>query len=415
MLSARHAQLAATFALALIGCAPPLQQGGVIVLPGATERLILAMRMGYLGVGDAKPPAAVRTVAVEEDRLGGDAASGRDGDIRLENQSIAAIVAQIGGPRGGTLVDLARKAGGHVDELGALEPVVAGAPVRYETLKVGTDDATRAAFALVTGHPDGHPEITVSTRYDVAPELDAVLVHTSITVDHELPGPIAIGDVLSFQARPRWASARAYGAAFQGSGGYALKPLVDLASTGDAAFVSSSTERSMSLGLAPSAVPSGTFVYSRMVAPLDRPDSLSLASALAAGDGDELGEVDLEIVPEVTRRGGAVPGGVFVFADATDATRRLELLYPDALHLADHVTAKVPAGDYRVSFDGAGFRSPGSVTMHVVRKQLASSRLVILPATLASPPAPALAPPSPAPSPAVAPSPPVASDVPAAP
>jgi hypothetical protein len=134
-----------------------------------------------------------------------------------------------------------------------------------------------------------------------------------------------------------------------------------------------------------------------MVSPLDRPDTLALAAAVAAGGGDDLGEIDLEVVPDVTRRGGVLPGGLFVLADPSEPQKRLELLRTDPLRAGDHVVAKLPAGSYRVSYEASGFRSVGGVTVRVVRKQLASVRLSVVPDSLAQQPGapPPAEPPSP--------------------
>ncbi len=360
-----------------MGCAEPLQQGSVIVLPGATERLLLAMRMGYAGMGEAKLPASVRRIADADDLMQGPSASGRLGDVRLDNQSMAAVVSQIGGPHSGNLIDLAMKAGGYDDELGEADTIVAGRVVRYETLKTGTDDATSSAFAQVTGHPEGRPDLLVSTRYDVAPELDAVIIHTSIDVVGALGGPVAIGDMVSFPGRLAWGSKPGYVAALGKSSGYVLKPLIDPEATPVSSLISSATERGATIGLAPELVSTGTVVYSRMIAPLDRPDTLAIASALARGDGQELGEVELELVRPVGPKeyGGAF--GSFVLVADNGSNESLELFHRGVIRRGDRITAKLPRGGYRVTFEGAGFRTRAPVGFRVVSKQLVSARIVV--------------------------------------
>src|SRR6185295_19850764 len=84
-----------------------------------------------------------------------------------------------GGPSGGQLVDLARRKT-RVDDLGRFDVRVLGSAVRYDSLQNGFDDATGAAYIQVSGHPEGHPGVNVTTRYDVGIELDAVVVHTQV-------------------------------------------------------------------------------------------------------------------------------------------------------------------------------------------------------------------------------------------
>src|SRR5262245_47746485 len=153
------------------------------------------MRMGYLGIGDVKPPAQVRRALAREDLPVGPTAAGRLGDWLIENRSITVVVADVDrSPRGGHIVDMAR-APARIDALGRVDTIVEGVAVRYTSVKSGTDDVTGTAYLQVTGHPEGDPNLEVVTRYDVAPDLAGVLIHTSLKpAGRTLPGGIAIGD-----------------------------------------------------------------------------------------------------------------------------------------------------------------------------------------------------------------------------
>lgn len=371
----RECLVAALLALlaGVFGCAEPLQQGGVIVLPGATERLLLAMRMGYAGIGDVKAPARAFRITSESELLAGHAASGRVGDYRIENQTLAVVITGIdGGLRGGKIVDLARQGGGGVDAIQGLETLVDNRRVLYTSLKTGSDQATSAAYVQAIGHPDGRPDLEVSTRYDLAPELETVLVHTSVTTRVPLEGPVALGDRLSFDATATINQNPTFVAGFTADTAYAFQPLVDLEAPPK--LVSESGGGAALLGLGPESVPTGTFVYSRMLAPLERPDSLALACTLALASGDILGEVDVEVA--VKPKSGAVGGGKLVFVrDGGDAAR-LELEVSGTKRFGDRVSAKVPAGSYALTYEGQGHVSAPTRVV-VKRKQLATARLEI--------------------------------------
>ena len=364
--------LAAVLVVTTAACADPLQQGGVIVLPGATERLLLAMRLGYVGIGDVKAPARAFRVTTESELLPGRSATGRVGDYRIENQTLAVIITGIdGGPRGGKIVDLARSNGGAVDAIEAMETIVDGRPVRYTSLKTGDDQATSAAYVQVIGHPEGRPEIEVSTRYDLAPELETVLVHTSITTQTQLEGPVAMGDRLRFAAGAEVISKPSYVAGFTKDTAYAFQPLVDLEAPPHLLLEAAPGQASMGLG--PESVPPGVFVYSRMLAALERPDSLALACTLALASGDILGEVELSVVATPLKR--PVVAGKFVFLGEGPDAQPLELAVTDTLRLGDVTSAKVPAGTYSVSYRGPGNRTRVPAKVVVKRKQLAAVRV----------------------------------------
>lgn len=357
----------AAVALAAVGCGPPIQNGGVFVLPGATERLILAMRMGYHGVGEAKPAAAVHTASTE-DLLQGSGASGKVGDYVLENGSVVAIVAAIDGTdRSGTLVDFARNPA-RSDELANVTTTVFGHPVRYTTAKTGTDDVTGAAYVEVSGTSGS---LSVSTRYDLAPELDAILVHTSFTrppkesapEGSEPDAPLDVADRLALDpsAVKRFDAAPRSLAAFAARGGYVLVPLVATDAEPGTVVSEPPAESSEVIGLAHDRATEGVFIYSRFLSPLERPDTLSLVSALAVADGRELGDVEFEIAPEKWTPGLAIRPGKLVLTprlqDQGAGGAPVEMDVQKSVRAGDHVVAKVPSGTWDVRFTSDEYHS----------------------------------------------------------
>lgn len=344
--------LGAALAIALSGCGAPAQLGSIIVLPGATERLIAAMHYGYAGVGDAKPSASVARITSADELVEGPSATGKIGDYVLQNGAIVVVIADAdGSARAGKLVDVARDPR-RVDGVAAFETTVLGAPVRYTTIKSGTDDALGSAFVEVSGTAGS---LVVSTRYDVAPDLDAVLVHTSFTRSApSVEGTLDVSDRLSVahDAGARSTCEDSHCATF-GAQSYVMKPLLP-----DGAVVRLDGEDAVVVGLDAHAVPEGAYVYSRLVAPLERGDSLALAAALAAADGRQLGEVQIELSPERWSRDRTIPRGTFVFTPSkSGGAGPIELALGGSLHAGDVVTVKVPTGGYTVTFQNDGYRT----------------------------------------------------------
>lgn len=373
-----------------VGCGAPGQYGSIIVLPGSTERLIAAMHYGFNGVGEAKPAASVARVTSAEELAEGAAATGKVGDWVLENGSIVVVIADAdGSARSGTLVDVARDPR-RTDGVARFETTVLGAPVKYTTIKSGTDDALGSAFVEVSGTAG---DLVVSTRYDVAPELDAVLVHTSFTrgaLDGAAPAPegaLDVSDRLVVGASDRADCEGSHCATF-GAQSYVLKPLMD-----DGAVARPDGDAAVIVGLGASTVPAGAYVYSRLVAPLERPDSLALAAALSAADGRPLGEVEIELSPERWSKDRSIAPGTFRFTPSKKGAP-VDLALGAEIHAGDRVTVKVPTGGWNVAFENDGYLTTERAHVDVRPGKIAS---VFVPAERK--PTPASAPLSPPTSP----------------
>src|SRR5262249_46716933 len=156
-------------------------------------------------------------------------------------------------------------------------------------------------------------------------------------------------------------------AAFGGDASYALEPL------GEPPFVISAAGSSATMGLAPELVvttaPEEPFIYSRVLALLERPDDVALAATRAAAPGQALGAVELELVSQ-PRKGQPVSGGKFVFRRLESSLPVLELPAPSTIHPGDRQNAKLPVGHYEVAFEGGGYRSQSATTVKVVPRSL---------------------------------------------
>jgi hypothetical protein len=335
-------------------CAAPVQNGGVVVHPGAVERFLLAMRLGYGGAGEARPSARVRRVALEGDLPTGAAATARRGDWLLENELVTAIVGDLGGPHAGQLVDVA-PAPTRRDAFGGLTAQVAGGAIRYRSVKSGEDAATGSAWVQLSGYAEARPELQVTTRYDLAADLSGVLVHTSITgPEGPLATPLGVGDVAAFAASGGRIELGAHDAAtIGGAAGYLLAPL------GDPPFlVSASATGEATVGVAGARVevaPREPYIYSRAVLVLERPDALALATTRAMATGQPVGEIELELVARL-RAGESVDAGRIVFQRAgDDAPLELETR---ASRPGDRRRITLPVGSYRVTFTGGAWQAP---------------------------------------------------------
>jgi len=326
-------------------------------VPGATQRLMLAMRFGYGGLTDVPRPAEVRRAVVADQLMGGSGAAGRLGDWVIENGYLVAIVRDVdGSARGGQLVDLARRKT-RTDDLERFEVQVLGRPVRYDALQKGFDDATGAAYIQVSGHPEGKPGVNVTTRYDVGIELDAVVVHTQVQGFE--PSPLdAPGDaspvvsdlligassngatgVVSTADHIAWLGPRA---------GYVVRPLAE------DAFTTEPIEGGVraSFGVPAEEAAAGVVLFSRAITPLVRPDTAALDVALARARGRGVGEVEVRLAGRAalsSARGDisfARPDGTILWASGIE---------PSGVPAAYVVS--LPVGSYDTAFQGTAFTS----------------------------------------------------------
>ncbi len=307
----RNLALALLTSLAAVpGCTPPGQYGEVRVLPGASDRFELAMRMGYLGGFEREMvPGQVRRVAYLDQLPPGPARSGKIGDYVLENGHFIAAVTNVdGSARGGRLADISRKPQND-DGLGRVGLSVFGRVVVYDSLTTGYDEATRASFVEVSGVLDfateEGPKLTVSTRYDAAPGVDGVLAHTHIKVERAAASPEwnqtearpfveeTIGAYREKQAT-LVGEAGDFGAVFGANGGTFMRPLgpgrIERTNT-DVNTTGSELAWRVPGALLPNE--GGAVVLTRMFGALERPDSAALAVAVAKSSGEPIGEVEV--------------------------------------------------------------------------------------------------------------------------
>lgn len=344
------------------GCMPPAQRGLVRVAPGASERFSLAMRMGYLGTFEREMvPGQVRRALFDDQLPTGEARTGKLGDYVLENGHVLAAISNVDGTaRGGRLIDLGRKPA-TLDGLDGLDHEVLGGSVVYDALKTGFDETTNTAYVEVSGRIDRGARdgslFTVSTRYDAAPGIEGIVVHTHIKLDRGALDPeeqVALFDE-RLHARdaegPIVDATNAVGATMGSKGAYMLRPLFD-----GAAITSSSTAPRMLVGVE-SAPPLGdSIVITRIVTPLERPDTAALAVAVARIDGRGIGDIEVKVTPR-TRAARFPMRGHLAFVSSDGA--RFDVCGVETRGEDSHFAATIPSGRYTVFFENERVASLG--------------------------------------------------------
>lgn len=364
------------------GCiAAPVQRGEIAIASGASERLELAWRFGYAGVEGPEKPASATVLARLDELPQGVGKNARVGDVLLEGGDVSLVLAGADGtPRAGTLV-AAWSAMHPVDELGTVHVVAFDHPVRATSVRPGIDAPTRAAWVDVIGVVDGAAgPIEVATRYDVAPGVRGVLIHSTLRMPADATeSQLAVGDVVDAGPAPRREAPKVNGApaALVVSGkdaGYALLAV-------DAPWAVVDAERG-SHGIPSFAMPTPpgeTSIFSRFLAVLGRPDSLAVSVVQARDVGRGVGDLEVAAVDE---RGypTALPRGTelaLVETGSRDAS--LVLVLPRDLRAGESLVAEAPVGHYAVKLAGADATDASGVEVEGnrlarVRVRVATSR-----------------------------------------
>ncbi|WP_437658733.1 hypothetical protein [Sorangium sp. So ce1182] len=391
----------AALALACTTCAPPAQNGSVVVSSGAAERLGMLCRWGHgdaeqgqlCGRGDegAARPARVRRIAGPADTLSGPLAAGRPGDHVLENDEIAVVVDQLGpgtglAEGGGHVIDAA-DARARRDELGQIVARV-GAPARqaiYSELATGVGE-DGVAWIEVRGRDGAGGALSITTRYALGPRDRALLITTSLQNDG--PSPVEaldLGDIVHWGSAEQVAPGDAPGSrgdherpyvAGVGAGvAYALAPAdgAPLRARSGAGFSDATFARLAALP------PGGRVAYQRVLAVAPRGDPLGVATELFFLGGGAPGGVALELVDA---RGAPLPP---IAGKATLTPIAEEGAAPAAGALAlwlrtmagAPLAAEAPPGLYQVDFEGSGRRALGSARVRIRAGEVAPARLAL--------------------------------------
>lgn len=291
----------AALALACATCAPPAQNGSIVVSSGAAERLGVLCRWGRGGAEQgalcptaegAARPARVRRITVPADALSGPLAAGRRGDHVLENDEIAVIVEQLGpgaglAESGGHILDAA-DARARRDELGQIVARVGAPPrqVTYGELATGAGE-DGVAWIEVRGRGGAGGALAITTRYTLGPRDRAVVITTSVHNDGGAPiEGLDLGDVVHWGAAEPMAPGGAPGSRGEHVGAYVAGVGTGVAyalATADGAPLRARSGPGFSdatFARRAALPPGGRVEYQRILAVAPRGDTLAVATEL---------------------------------------------------------------------------------------------------------------------------------------
>ena len=341
--------------LAAAACPAPSDVTPLIhVDPRAAGRLGLLMGKPAASGGDApaRPKAARVHVMKDGEQLGGPAATGRPGDILLENDEVAFVIDQLASSTGfaesgGNLLDAA-DAHARKDELGQLFTYFGTFPRQgvYDTLTSGTGE-DGSAWVEARGRELLEPRVTVTTRYTLQAPDRAVLLQTTLENGGDAPVTIpSLGDAVQWGGAEKVAPGKARGfkgpssGAFVGGvGRFASYALTSTEGAIDGISGSSWTDTAQrkNVTLDPHG---GTAKFTRVFLVGPRPDTSSLVAELAMAAGEPTGALEVKL------DGGTLGTGEVLSLMPIGGT--------EAMTLAAPYTAQVPAGRYEVTIPGAG-------------------------------------------------------------
>ena len=339
--------LASLTFLALSACPAPADVTPIIhVDPRAAQRLAwFGKTPPQEPAEEPAAPAPARVHVMKEgEQLGGPGATGRPGDLVLENAEVVFVVDQRGSSAG--LPDsgcrLVDAADAHVrkDELGQMRPHLGASsgPGACESITTGTAP-DGSAWIETRGRGPGDATLALTTRYTLHAPDRALLVETAVENTGDAAATLpSLGDVVEWGGAEKVAPGKPRGFVGPTSGAYvgAVGRFVSYAVTsteGDIGAVSgtSSTETAVREKV-PLAAHESTH-YERVFLVGARPDTSSLVGELALAAGQPVGEVKL-----------TVPGG--------GAGTRIELT-PDgsteAITMSAPFEAVLPLGRYWVT------------------------------------------------------------------
>jgi hypothetical protein len=350
----RRAVLLSCLVLASVACPPREDATPMIhVDPHAAGRLDwLAKPAASAADAPGKPKPARVHVMKDGEQLGGPAATGRPGDLLLENDEVAFVIDQLGSSTGfaesgGNLLDAA-DAHARKDELGQLFTYFGTFPRQgvYDTLTSGTGE-DGSAWVEARGRELLEPHVTVTTRYTLQAPDRAVLIETALQNTGDAPVTIpSLGDAVQWGGAEKVAPGKARGFKGPSSGAFVggVGRFVSYAITsteGSIDGISGSswtdTAQRKTVTLDPHG---GVTTYQRIFLVGPRPDTSSLVAELAMAAGEPTGELDVKL------EGGTLGTGEVLSLMPIGGTEPLTLAAPYA--------APLPAARYEVTVPGAG-------------------------------------------------------------
>jgi len=302
----RRALASVTF-LAVAACPAPADVTPIIhVDPRAAQRLAWFGKPAPAEEEAAASPRARVHVMKDGEQLGGPSATGRPGDLVLENAEVVFVVDSRGSSAGlpdsgGHLIDAA-DARVRKDELDQMVPRFAASsgPGACESIITGAD-AEGSAWIETRGRGPAEARLALVTRYTLHGPDRALLVETTVENTGETATTLpALGDVVEWGRAERVAPGRPRGFVGSTSGSYvgAVGRFVSYAVTSTEGDIGASSGTSSTETAVREKVPLAaheTTHYERVFLVGARPDTSSLIGELALAAGQPVGEVKLTV------------------------------------------------------------------------------------------------------------------------
>jgi hypothetical protein len=354
----RHGLRAAILFAAALACGPHDDVTPLIhVNPNAAKRIDLFHR------GGAAPARRARVHVMRAGgELGGPNATGRPGDLMLENDEVAFVIDQLGrgagfAVGGGNLIDAA-DARARKDEIGQVMTYFGTFPRQgvYTSLDSGAlPDG--GAYVEARGHDLDDAGVAVRTRYTLHPNDRALLIETTLENRTAQPAVfVGLGDAIQWGGAEDFAPDR--GRNFKGaSRGSFLAGVGRLASyaitsTDGAIDADSGPSWSDTLQARHTEIPPGKSVhYARVFLVGPRADVSGLVAELTKTAGGAVGAV------RVALAGDAGPVAPPPDADVEIAVggKAIMDLRPDG---SGALAGELPPGHYTLRYAGGGGRGP---------------------------------------------------------
>ena len=347
---------------------PTHNEAGPTFVPGMGERNLALLEHLRADAGGAPSPATatparVRVMKAGEE-LGGANATGRAGDLVLENAEVVFVIDQLGAgsgfaESGGNIVDAA-DARARSDELGQLFSYFGAFPRQavYDELTSGTErDGT--AWVQAKGHELLEAKLVVTTRYTLAGPDRALLVRTVLenASDHAI-AKLRLGDAIQWGGAEKVAPGKPTGFRGKSSGPYVggVGRTTSYAITSvdgqiDAESGASWTDTMQTPEI--TLKPGERTEYARVFVVGARGDVASIVAELLHATGQPLGALEVVLVDEAGHAVKTPAGAKLVLADP----RGQDLFSVRATREGDALGGEVPPGKYQVAFASGGGRA----------------------------------------------------------
>jgi hypothetical protein len=343
-----------------------------------------AKRIGLVHRPDVAPQTSARVHPMRAgEELGGPNATGKPGDLILENDEVAFVIEQLGheagfGVSGGNIIDAA-DARSRKDELGQVLTYFGAFPRQgvYESIDSGTDK-DGAAFVEAHGHELNEAKVAVKTRYTLHPNDRALLIET--TLENKGDQPVVfqgLGDAIQWGGTEKFAPDRGRGFKGASSGSF-------LAGVGRlASYAITSTDGSIDAESGPgwsdtlqarrTEIPAGKSVqYARVFLIGPRADVSGLVAELTKTAGGGVGMLRVELVGD----SGPVTASPDSTIEISVGGKPIMDMRPDG---AGTISGELPPGKYELRYAGGGGRGArgASQSVEIVANHEASAKLEV--------------------------------------